>query len=141
MFSYQVYLRYLVYNGQRSLILYKKRGKSYRFSVNKKESVMKIRSGFVSNSSTSSFCILGIVLNDGEWDDELDYLSNDLIHIEYGISDYDDYLLGAPPKSMKDNETLIQFKTRVASEISSVLDRNVTADELNWHNDFHQVLL
>ena len=82
---------------------------------------MKVRSGFVSNSSTTSFLIYGTILKDGE---ENKVYSKEL-SIEYG-PDYDDKIyLGASWDTVQDYETGKQFKERVKNSIETVLGREV----------------
>jgi len=101
---------------------------------------MKVRTGFVSNSSTSSFCLLGISIgSDSERYEEINtaigkkwgYKDNP-ITARGGLEDYDsDHLVGAWPHKMKDNETLWEFKSRICSAMKEVgLDAN--PDQLEW---------
>ena len=91
---------------------------------------MKIRSGFVSNSSTSSFCIYGIMYRfenskdgyDG-WD-ELEKIFKDTgisIHSGPEYSDSDGYYIGREYTSIKDNETGLQFKKSTEDIITKKL--------------------
>lgn len=99
---------------------------------------MKIRNGFVSNSSSSSFCILGIVRGDKYQIDEdvaetLD--SGDGLERVYGIDDYcDQQLFGMSPSQMKDDETLLQFKQRIVDEFQKY-NVTVSVEDLHWHTD------
>ena len=102
---------------------------------------MKIRTNYVSNSSSSSFCILGVNLinffpeiEKGEKD--IDDIINDIerkmrlrnsissdrskISIEHGLGDYyeEDYFIGVSPEHMKEEETLKEFKERICSELN-----------------------
>lgn len=99
---------------------------------------MKIRTGFVSNSSSSSFCILGIESNNEKLnlsENEILELDNtDLIH-EYGIGDGNESeYMGMNPEQMKDEETLLQFKQRIVDEFKKI-DVNVEVTELLWHTE------
>jgi hypothetical protein len=106
---------------------------------------MKIRHGFVSNSSSSSFCILGIESNDDEFSLDIDEIfdefeKTDLVH-EYGIGDYNEsQYMGMSPEQMKDDETLLQFKQRIVDEFKK-MDANVNVDvtvnvvDLFWHTE------
>jgi hypothetical protein len=92
---------------------------------------MKIRSGFVSNSSSSSFCILGISLSY----DEVTKLCkktggiDDTIHSPLGwISDTydygDDIIIGMHPwNQMQDDETPPMFRKRITAEIKKQLPK------------------
>ena len=84
---------------------------------------MKTRTGFVSNSSTTSFCIYGAVI------DPTDKMTSDDIYSkahDAGLeaicgsdySDYDDcYYIGRSWSTIGDYETGIQFKLSVAKAI------------------------
>jgi hypothetical protein len=92
---------------------------------------MKIRQGFVSNSSTSSFCLFGIILHE----DVSKYLPTDFE--DKHDEDYEEYfdnlglsyrseteygaILGVDPDSMKDDETGAQYKARILSMIKTAL--------------------
>lgn len=93
---------------------------------------MKVRQGFVSNSSSSSFCILGFTAKDGE---EIGYNKSELLRDENAISEWDDTrYIGAWPESMKDDETLLQFKTRIIEELKKFgIEREVK--DLGWITD------
>jgi hypothetical protein len=104
---------------------------------------MKIRTGFVSNSSSSSFLIYGIygdseeLLKDSpriededededgnNWDglyDKLDALLNDT-GLECHFVTYDDgsVYVGASWDTVGDNETGLQFKSRVEAKIKEL---------------------
>jgi len=99
---------------------------------------MKIRQGFVSNSSSSSFCILGIVRGDKNQisEDVAETLdSGEGLERMYGISDYyEQQLLGMSPSQMKDDETLLQFKQRIVDEFKKY-NVTVSVEDLDWHTD------
>jgi len=101
---------------------------------------MKIRTGFVSNSSSSSFCIMGVRIEE----DELLALYNKNHHNEpyqeddiyYGdvaesllkgtslgydrINEGDDFTIGIPICDMLDDETKNQFKERVKTALLTI---------------------
>ena len=95
---------------------------------------MKTRIGFVSNSSTSSFTLVGIVVNQSKINKEFGLKKKDLdkgdyldytdfleelfdgeLEIETGIEEYDDddYIIGKDIHEMKDNQTLKEFKESI----------------------------
>ena len=84
---------------------------------------MKVRVGFVSNSSTSSFLIYGAYL--GESDDRYDAVevaaedSKD-VRFVYG---QDTRYLGASWDTVRDDETGAQFKARVVAEVNRILEK------------------
>jgi hypothetical protein len=91
---------------------------------------MKIRPGFVSNSSTTSFLIYGACLDGHEFkydedkfDDLYEYLDsldfkNTHLSIEHG---FESHYIGICPTEIGDDETGAQFKARVEAAIKKVL--------------------
>ena len=90
---------------------------------------MKTRLGYVSNSSSSSFCIVGIVTElDGDFKRDKDDCDYDCDFVECicqnldfhrGIYDYGDgcWIIGKSITNMKDDETLASFKKRIFQEL------------------------
>ena len=97
---------------------------------------MKIRQGFVSNSSSSSFCLLCIQCNDEKYKIDVDDRYNEIDSTElseaYAIDEYDEaQYLGMTPHMMKDDETLLQFKQRIVDELKK-LNVEVDVSDLFW---------
>jgi len=97
---------------------------------------MKIRTGFVSNSSSSSFCIFGVYLDSEEIDDvfgfEYDTESDDRKDDErwnkveslgfdyYGPNDYwDGYYIGVEVSECPDDQTMGDFKKSIIEKINA----------------------
>ena len=102
---------------------------------------MKIRCDYVSNSSSSSFVLLGATMDidkfkkqvkDAGWESEdeddefwemkdwVEDKTDNFIEVECsddGSGDVDCVLVGAAPSEMKDDETLKDFKQRIADAI------------------------
>lgn len=94
---------------------------------------MKIRNGFVSNSSSSSFCIYGASISstslakalgiDDEDADIEELLSKApaLSEMSYWSPEgYDEYFVGISWSKVKDDETGKQFKTRIEKAFKEV---------------------
>jgi hypothetical protein len=109
---------------------------------------MKIRNGFVSNSSSSSFLIFGKSF------DNIDFLNNNdkvqvLINedydtfeimesifpfkgnLEWHMMEYDDTIyVGQSWDNVKDDETGLQFKQRTVDELNKLCGTNYTIKDL-----------
>jgi len=96
---------------------------------------MKIRSGFVSNSSSSSFCILGVDLTG--LDEPKEWKNPKVAQHITGIADYYELeLIGANPSKMLDDETLREFKQRVLDDINQLgYSKKFTLKDLDWWID------
>lgn len=112
---------------------------------------MKIRAGFVSNSSSSSFCIYGAYIRDSERNaiaekagvehEELDlcevieeYLSKNKINCEVHSAPYDSSVyVGRSWDSIKDNETGGDFKKSVEESLKDIAKSFSTFEE-SWYD-------
>ena len=82
---------------------------------------MKIRQGFVSNSSSSSFCIFGIYLDNANYKDldELERKAKD-VGLEIEFTPWDSVVIGRSFSSIKDDETGLQFKESVKEKLKKL---------------------
>ena len=78
---------------------------------------MRIRRGFVSNSSTTSFCIYGTPTNDEVW---AEARVNDLeCHAFDDFAEYN-YAVGISWSEIQDHETAGEFKLRVQALVKQI---------------------
>jgi len=114
---------------------------------------MKIRNGFVSNSSSSSFLIFGKSFEDLNFlsqnekvqvmlEDDLDTYEimeavfpwNKDNEIEYHMMEYDDTVyIGQSWDQVKDDETGLQFKQRTVDAINKFCGTKYTIADLRTH--------
>jgi hypothetical protein len=83
---------------------------------------MKFRMGFVSNSSTSSFCVFGVWFESGELEELLKAEDDDLyetidslcckLGLNYYNTQYDGWVVGIPYTDMEQEETRKAFEGR-----------------------------
>jgi len=85
---------------------------------------MKIRHGFVSNSSTTSFCIYGAYIDPPEEDYEEweDRIGSELAMYRM----CEQWAVGLDPADIKDDETGAEFKQRVKDLIFKHTGENVS---------------
>lgn len=93
---------------------------------------MKIRTGFVSNSSSSSFCIIGVVVDESDFsipgvDDICDYFdkkfyaSESPLQLVFGIDNYyGDKLLGIDVTCLDENKTIAEHKKEIFEELKKL---------------------
>ena len=106
---------------------------------------MKIRKGFVSNSSSSSFCILGAVITDlikleeggEEYDDFLDRKLKDTgLDYAEGIGDYCGQLIvGVSPDKLDENLTIKKHKKNIHQQIVKVFNVSKEKVDVAFHTD------
>jgi hypothetical protein len=100
---------------------------------------MKIRQGFVSNSSSSSFCIYGACVSDHFCEDEIEEMENKIsaegFEVHY-MCDYGGIYVGRDWSSVKDDETGAQFKTSVEKSMKELFDGKVKCStcEAAWRD-------
>jgi hypothetical protein len=87
---------------------------------------MKIRQGFVSNSSTTSFCIYGVALegNDPAREDkDLIKKVKDANLVHYDDMDGGSFYIGRCYDTIGDEETGQQFKQSTEEKIAAIIGR------------------
>lgn len=101
---------------------------------------MKIRNGFVSNSSSSSFLIWGTVVSRSDFedayenskaktesDDDFD-VYEEIIEKNYDLTrtayDNDEIYCGRCPSQCRDDETMGDFKVRTQKDVEDLLDKH-----------------
>jgi hypothetical protein len=86
---------------------------------------MKIRTGFVSNSSTSSFCIYGSHIDGDNYDEEF-YEKVENLGLEcYENERSGGYFVGLSPVNLQDDETGLQFKERIKALLKQLVGDEV----------------
>lgn len=93
---------------------------------------MKIRNGFVSNSSTSSFCIYGAVIKDDISEEAVESAGLEIHH----YFDEDTQYIGRSWKNIKDDETGLVFKKSVEEKIAKLFGNNIKCQtyEEAWYD-------
>jgi hypothetical protein len=110
---------------------------------------MKVRLGFVSNSSASSFCIYGAAFENDEVkkmlgikddesveDDDGDYGIVEKLEKKTGLTcggwgaDYDTFYIGRSYDTLKDDETGKQFKESVEKKLKELFGKKVKCEHM-----------
>lgn len=108
---------------------------------------MKIRTSFVANSSTTSFCIYGTVIEKAKCEEMELQSSYDSRIRDAGLSawhnpwayeygPYDDMYVGVPWKNVEDEETGAEFKQRVEQLLANLVGEEVECStiEAAWRD-------
>jgi hypothetical protein len=102
---------------------------------------MKLRNGFVSNSSTSSFLIFGVCIEGNyETSEKIDEIITKLnLGLEvHAPGDYDSVYIGQSWDEVGDDETGLQFKDRVTAELVKLneeLAKNIPSESEDVSDD------
>ena len=115
---------------------------------------MKIRTSFVSNSSTSSFVVVGVVVEESEIPQLFDGFAedhNDLmdaidakaydnktgLEVNRGLCNYseDELAIGLPIGKMKDEQTLGEFKSLALEQLRKIGWKGDSLDEIKIRQD------
>jgi hypothetical protein len=106
---------------------------------------MKIRNGFVSNSSSSSFCILGKIYGYDEFkkitgEEFIDNVFNkyniENLTYGYGIECYneDDVIIGMDVNELNENLTIKKSKEKVLDKLK-LFDENIKIEDIKFYVD------
>jgi hypothetical protein len=94
---------------------------------------MKVRIGFVSNSSSCSFCIYGMYIDDEKLIDKIenDDAFNELLHSEnikiFGGMDFvEGVWAGKSLTSIRDDQTFGDFKKEIEASLIKLFDKDAT---------------
>jgi len=94
---------------------------------------VKIRTGFVSNSSSSSFCIAGIYLEN--WDDELDEKAQEEGLFTTSGESGDVMYIGLDFSDMEYDETKREFYKRVEEKLKKIgIEESASYYCEGWYN-------
>ena len=117
---------------------------------------MKIRNGFVSNSSTSSFCIYGTTVKrdkiysakifealdeeDRRYDgwEILEEALEEFNLIEYSDSDWSSVYIGRSWPTIKDDQTAREFKKIIENDIRAFFDKHLPGEKLDLSCSTHE---
>lgn len=96
---------------------------------------MKYRQGFVSNSSTTSFAIFGIEINNDDYN-KLEDQYDEPVHGKYLSICNDEHgrmYTGLACEHMRDDQTLAMFKLEVLEKINKYLP-DVTFEQIEYYS-------
>jgi hypothetical protein len=100
---------------------------------------MKIRNGFVSNSSSSSFLIYGAFIGDSELaESKMSLINSEGLHIEYGPPYCrDGVYVGKSWDMVGDDETGKQFKSKIEKSLKKIFpdsELSFSSYEESWQD-------
>jgi hypothetical protein len=97
---------------------------------------MKIRNGFVSNSSSSSFLIYGAAITQDDAETFEKKAVKAGLEFKYGPDGYDNNYIGLSWDSIKDNETGKEFKERIEKAVEKVMGEKTDCGTHSeaWYN-------
>jgi hypothetical protein len=101
---------------------------------------MKIRNGFVSNSSSTSFCLYGVEFDEDFDEDLLEQPEDRKNRLSVFSAPYDNItFMGLPLTECRDDETMGDFKKRVKDLIKrsykkEIPDREFCVFEESWYD-------
>ncbi|MFC1454145.1 hypothetical protein ACFLQL_03095 [Verrucomicrobiota bacterium] len=101
---------------------------------------MKRRFGFVSNSSSSSFCVFGVTIP--AWHEEEDYDEMDdrlekllkFTGLSYSIGEEHYLHVGGAPQDMNDDETVKEFKKRIIKNLKTCFPQ-IKVKDIKWQSE------
>ena len=93
---------------------------------------MKIRNGFISNSSSTSFCIYGAKIPGNEADKNYKKIEEMGLSYHQYCQESEDSIVGGTPETIKDDETGKQFKDSVVAKLKEIFGKDF---DCNWHTD------
>jgi len=97
---------------------------------------MKRRQTFVSNSSSSSFCILGTIIDDMDIIEEYENIIYDKkidLEIVYGIDEYyDHYIIGVSPGSLDHDKTINENIEIIKQDLEKI---GIKGPSIDWYVD------
>ena len=98
---------------------------------------MKIRKGFVSNSSSVSFVIYGAYVDEGNLEEYENLASKAGLEVEHGNPNNDEGIyIGKNWKNIKDNETGAHFKESTKKKLDELFGHDVKCQthEVGYYN-------
>jgi hypothetical protein len=95
---------------------------------------MKVRMGFVSNSSSTSFCIFGIVVSESQLDCR--QIKDRSLKACRGIDElYGEYAVGTHPDNLDVNKTIAQHRIEMAEKLSKAMGYQVEPTDIKFYSD------